>query len=110
MVQVTTKRLLSLSGMALGILASSYAHGGTSYVPPNGFLPDAATAIRVAEAVLVPIYGEQKVLSERPFRAFLNAGVWTIQGTLPAGRSAGGVALVKIAKRDAKVIHVLHGK
>jgi hypothetical protein len=59
---------------------------------------------------LVPIYGEEKVLSERPFRASLSGGVWTIEGTLPAGRSAGGVALVKLAKRDARVIQVIHGK
>jgi hypothetical protein len=99
-----------LSGLAVGLVVSSYAYGGTSYVAPNGFVPDAATAIHVAEAILLPIYGEEKVLSERPFRASLGAGVWTIQGTLPAGRSAGGVALVKIAKRDARVIQVIHGK
>src|SRR3981081_3322378 len=91
-----------LSGLVVGLVASSYAYGGTSYIAPNGFVPDAATAIRVAEAILLPIYGEEKVLSERPFRASLGAGVWTIQGMLPAGRH-GGVALVKIAKRDARV-------
>jgi hypothetical protein len=69
-----------LSGLAVGLVVSSYAYGGTSYVAPNGFVPDAATAIRVAEAILLPIYGEEKVLSERPFRASLGAGVWTIQG------------------------------
>ena len=110
MAQVSMKRLVGLSGLAIGLVVSSYAYGGTSYVPPNGFVPDAATAIRVAESILVPIYGEEKVLSERPFRASLSGGVWTIEGTLPAGRSAGGVALVKLAKRDARVIQVIHGK
>ena len=28
------------------------------YVPKNGFVPDEKTAIKIAEAVLFPIYGE----------------------------------------------------
>jgi hypothetical protein len=51
-----------------------------SYVPKEGFVPNEKTAIRIAEAVLGPIYGEDQIAKERPFAATLKGGVWTIEG------------------------------
>jgi hypothetical protein len=51
-----------------------------SYVPKEGFVPNEKTAIRIAEAVLGPIYGEVQIAKERPFAATLKGGVWTIEG------------------------------
>jgi hypothetical protein len=48
------------------ILAASQKH---SYVPPKGFVPDEKTAIRIAEAVWSPIYGEEQIQGEKPFVA-----------------------------------------
>ena len=79
------------------------------YVPPAGFVPDSITAVRIAEAVWIPIYGESSIRAERPFRATLAGGVWTVRGSLPSG-SVGGVAVAEIAKLDARIIHVSHGK
>ena len=56
-----------------------------SYVPPKGFVPDEKTAIRIAEAVWSPIYGEEEIRREKPFVASLKSGVWTVQGSLPKG-------------------------
>ena len=83
-----------------------------SYVPKAGFVPDEKTAERVAEAVLVPIYGEEQVKSERPFSAKLNekGDMWTVYGTLPAQFNKGGVATVEIAKADGRIVRVTHGK
>lgn len=80
-----------------------------SYTPKNGFVPDKETAVRVAEAILVPIYGEKQVASEHPFSADLKGDVWTVTGHLPEGWT-GGVAEVKISKRTCQVISVNHGK
>lgn len=87
--------------------ASSSEH---SYVPPNGFVPDENTAIRIAEAVLSPIYGEKRVSQERPFTATLKNGVWTVEGHLPSGYNLGGVAEVQISKVDGRVLRVTHSK
>ena len=54
-----------------------------SFRPKDGFVPDEKTAIRITEAVLSPIYGEQKIASERPFSAKLKSGVWVVTGNLP---------------------------
>jgi hypothetical protein len=52
--------------------------------PEAGFVPDAATALKIAEAVLIPVYGEALTRSERPFKAVLEGDVWIITGTVPA--------------------------
>jgi len=49
--------------------------------PKDGFVPDKATAIRIAEAVLPPICG--CVEHNKPFTAELKDGVWTVTGKQP---------------------------
>jgi NTF2 fold immunity protein len=74
-----------------------------------GFVPDGATAVKIAEAVLVPIYGEAQIARERPFHATLNGKTWVVRGTLPPG-DVGGVALAEISKEDARILRISHGK
>jgi hypothetical protein len=93
----------------LTVSAQTYSQSGAGYVPKSGFVPDAKTAIAVAEAVLKPIYGEEQIKSERPFSAHLKQGVWRVEGHLP-DEDIGGVAVVQIRKSDAAILFVLHGK
>ena len=79
------------------------------YLPPNGFVPDSATAVRIAVAVWIPIYGARQIRSEQPYVARLKDNVWTVTGTLPRGM-VGGTAEVRIAKGDGRILFVLHGK
>jgi len=80
-----------------------------SYVPDEGFVPDQMTAVILAEAILKPIYGEENIDRQKPFKVILKNNVWVITGTLPEGL-IGGVALIEISKKDAKIIRVSHGK
>lgn len=75
--------------------------------PKDGFVPNEATAIRIAEAVLFPIYGEKEIQSERPFKATLKDGVWTVKGTLAPGL-LGGTAIVRVSKSDGRILLVAH--
>ena len=77
--------------------------------PKNGFVPDEETAIKVAEAILIPIYGE-RVLMKRPFIAELKGDIWYIKGTLPEEYTVGGVPYVEIQKSDCKILEVYHTK
>jgi hypothetical protein len=79
------------------------------YVPPAGFVPRAEVAIRIAEAVLIPIYGEQNIRGQMPLTAVLEGDVWIVTGTLPPD-TAGGVARIEIRKRDGQIIHLSHGR
>ncbi|HEY0282203.1 MAG TPA: YbbC/YhhH family protein [Rhizomicrobium sp.] len=77
--------------------------------PRAGIVPDQVTAIRIAEAVLIPIYGQEQIKAERPFTAKLNTNTWIVMGYIPPGVD-GGVAEVWIDKRDGKILRVTHGK
>lgn len=51
-----------------------------TYIPPGGYIPDAETAVRVAVAILAPVYGEQLILSQRPFQVSLVNELWKVRG------------------------------
>ena len=101
---------------SLFVLAAALYPQGVK--PSKGFVPDAATAVKVAEAVLTPVYGQNTIESERPFKANLQGDIWTVNGTLPCPEvkadnhvsCAGGVATVKISRADAHIISMWHGK
>lgn len=81
-------------------------------IPKDGVLPDEKAAIKVAEAVLVNVYGES-VLSERPFSAKIEGEYWVVTGTLHCPKGAnckGGIARIELNKKDGKVRRVIHGK
>jgi hypothetical protein len=99
--------LLALPAVALG-------QGDTvaSSIPLRGFVPDSATAIRIAVAVWIPIYGEKGVMAVQPFVAQLAGGIWTVTGTLPPGPNGiplrGGTPLARISQRDGRILLVAH--
>lgn len=80
-----------------------------SFVPEQGFVPNETTAVTIAEAILVPIYGKDAIERQKPFVVSLFGNVWTITGSLPKD-ILGGVFFVQIAKQDARVITLTHGK
>ena len=79
-------------------------------VPPEGFVPDSLTAARIAEAIWIPIYGEQRILAQRPYRATLRDSVWTVEGSMQPPYSFGGVAIAEVAKADGRILRVSHGR
>jgi hypothetical protein len=87
------------------------------YWPKEALVPDAATAIKIAEAVCWPLFekefgkevGKRELETERPFRATLENEIWLVRGTLPTNL-VGGVAIVRISKRDGRILEVGHGK
>jgi hypothetical protein len=94
---------------ALSARGRSQNHPG--YVPKNGFVPDEKTAIAVAEAVLIPVYGQKQIESEEPFSTRLDGDTWSVHGSLPNGPNVtGGVAEVQISKSRGCVLHMIHGK
>jgi len=80
-----------------------------NYKPPNGYVPDAETAVTIAVAIWIPIYGEDEIKKQKPYTAELNDTVWIVTGSLPEG-SVGGVALAEISKESGQIIRVSHGK
>lgn len=65
-------------------------------------------AVKIAEVVLVNIYGEE-VLRQKPWKVYDNGAEIVVQGIMPKNR-LGGVAKIVIRKSDAKIISYHHGK
>jgi hypothetical protein len=102
----------AISSVLLILAAACFGTGQEpedGYVPDDGFVPSKEVAIKIAVAVWEPIYGPAKIAMEKPYRATLADGVWTVEGSLPEG-SKGGVALAKISKKDGRILCVIHGK
>lgn len=99
--------------LAAGLATFAYTRTQQhSYVPRGGFVPDKNTAVRIAEAVLDPIYGEDQIKAEGPLEAQLNeAGdTWVVTGHLPKPANRGGAAYIEISKADGRILRVTHGK
>ncbi|TMG07761.1 MAG: hypothetical protein E6I06_09280 [Chloroflexi bacterium] len=137
---------ISLALFLVPYLAGAQQPGPQGYVPPHGFVPDSATAVRIAIAAWIPIYGENMITAEKPFAATLQDSVWTVRGSTPNcivfttpqpsppnrlvivrhstgalgpcpiivldgaafDLAARGVAVAKIAQRDARILFVTH--
>lgn len=82
-------------------------NGQVSHPDEDGYVPDKETAIKIAEAIWLPVFGE-KIYKNKPFIAELKKGVWIVQGTLHAQK--GGVPYIEIQKKDCKVLKITHGK
>ncbi len=101
--RASSQTLKEIQGM------NAWTKQGRSYIPPNGFVPDTKTALRVAEAILIAVYGEEEIAKQRPFKiALVDNEVWLVWGTLDQ-RYLGGTGVIKISKRTGKVLFLSHG-
>lgn len=72
------------------------------------YVPNEETAIKIAEAIWLPIYGV-KIEKFKPYKAELKDNtVWVVEGTLKEGK--GGVPYIEINKKDCKILKVMHEK
>ena len=85
-----------------------------SYQPPNGYVSDEKTAIAIADAILLPIYGSEELSKEKPLVAGLKNGVWSVSGSFPndpeGTMRVGGTVEVEISQRDGRILRVSHGE
>lgn len=79
------------------------------FIPENGYVPNKETAIKVAVASWVPIYGKKQIKDQKPYSAKLNNNIWSVSGSLPQ-RKKGGVAYAEIDKKTGKILKISHGK
>jgi hypothetical protein len=71
-------------------------------VPTAGCVPNAETAIRIAEAVWSPIFGDEIVKGQRPFHAELMNETWTVRGSRPVPTERSLIA--QIEKNDGRIL------
>ncbi|MBZ5535620.1 MAG: hypothetical protein LAO31_06660 [Acidobacteriia bacterium] len=85
--------------------SSLKADGRDSSRPLQGFVPDKETAVRIAEAVWIGLYGQKGIELRKPYKAELDKGVWTVTGTcLDEGTPR--VPMARISKWDGAILRV----
>jgi hypothetical protein len=96
------KKAIIFGIAALIILCSMQKQNKTNYVP------DENTAIKIAEAIWLPIYGDS-IHQYLPFHAkLINDETWEVYGTITTNK--GGTPYIEIQKTDAKVLKVIKTK
>lgn len=75
----------------------------------QGYVPDSATAVQIAQILFVRVYGEN-ALEKKPFVATLKDGaIWVVEGSLDEDVD-GGVPHIEIQKSDGMVVNLYHYK
>jgi hypothetical protein len=109
-----TRRVATTSAFAFAVLFSpSRAKAQIERVP------DASTAVSIAERAFIKRYGIELIESERPFSATMRNGVWHVSGTLYCrdakgnpvkGLCAGGTAEADVRPSDGLILRMIHTK
>jgi hypothetical protein len=73
-----------------------------SFHPPNGFIADSITAVKVAEVVLVSVWGAESIESRKPLIATLERGVWSVRSGSAEGMV--GDVVLEIRKKDGRLL------
>jgi hypothetical protein len=75
----------------------------------GGVVADKETAIRIAEAILSPVYGEEAIREQRPYQVTLKDGKWTVDGTAAPPGHVGGRFHIIILQSDGRVLEIGYG-
>lgn len=78
-------------------------------LPKEGLVPDKETAIKIAEAVLFRLYGEDSIKAQRPYVVREDDYIWWISGTLPKD-NFGTVFNIGISKHTAAILRLTLGE
>ncbi len=88
-------------GVALLFLVGVFIAAGQTPKKQQDYVPDENTAKRIAEAVLIAQFGEERVKAQLPLRASNSYGdIWLVQGTEPGPPHKGGGIAVMINKHS----------
>ena len=81
-------------------VASDTPAFGQVFYAPGSWVPDAETAVRIAEAVLIPIFGAEEVEKRRPFQAELRRDTWFVRGECEHGKAG---VLSAVIRKDGRI-------
>ena len=103
---------LLIATVVVGLAGCASQH---NYRPPEGYVPDAKTAERIAEAIWIPVYGDKVITEQKPFETRLEGRIWHVAGSLqpPPGKGwmvVGGTAEAEIDRFTGKILRMSHSK
>jgi hypothetical protein len=93
----------------IAVMVLSVHGSGIDGIPKDGVIPNAETATKVGEAVLIPVFGQAHVDREKPLRADPENDYWIVYGTLKPN-TRGGTVMVKLKRRTGEVVRIWHSQ
>ena len=69
------------------------------FQPAEGYVPNEETALKIPEAIWLPVYGDE-IYNSQPFKARLVNEAWIVEGTLKT--TMVGVPYIEISKKDCR--------
>jgi hypothetical protein len=96
--------------LTLGAGTSSSSENRRYITHPDGAIRNSSFACAVGELYLSNIYGAAQIKAQRPFKAHIVDGVWTVSGTLPSSAAYGGVAIIRLRQQDGALLGFTHTK
>lgn len=109
-IRVNRSIFICCAGVFLLLSVASFTSQKSQRSNPkvDGYVPDEKTAVRIAEAIWLPIYGE-RIYENRPFKArLINGSIWRVTGTVHTEQ--GGAPIAEIRKSDCQIIRIIHDK
>jgi hypothetical protein len=104
------RKVLWLVFAVFVLIATGGARCLSSVDSKPDYVPNETTAIRIAEAVLTPIHGEQKVEAQRPYTVSVpEKDYWLVSGSAPKGQF-GGTFAVWIKKQSGCIVNISYTK
>jgi hypothetical protein len=108
-------------GIFVGVILGSAAFAQNPPTPQRDGVLDSATAVSIARAAAIKVYGKRQIEYEEPLTASVKHGVWSVYGTLccpdrngkrvcKIDRCAGGVVEIRIRQSDGQILSMTHGK
>lgn len=98
-------RRIGLTTIAFSFAVASVAAEKKPLIPENGSFRTALPLFGSQRRCGIPIYGEELIAGEKPYRATLRGDTWTVTGSLPEGFED-GAAIAEISKRDGRILRV----
>ena len=96
-------RNVDTNHVSINVLFSRY-----SQHQPNNRIKDSKTAVRIAEAMWLSIYGDD-IYEELPFNTTLiQDSIWVVTGSLPPDTAGGTLFLMM--QTDGKILYLTHEK
>lgn len=80
-----------------------------SITPKEEFVPTAEVAVKLANTILIELYGIDDIEEQSPFSVNLEDNIWILEGYLDENK-LGGVAYIEIDKQTGQIRKVVHTK
>ena len=91
------------------LIGCNRVNDGGSQIVSQDLVPDKETAVKIAEAIWLPMFGKS-IYKYKPYNVGLeNDSIWIVQGTLKADR-VGGVPVIRLNKANCMIIEVYHSE